>query len=377
MDADVLVVGAGPAGLAVAACLQERGVETIIVDRGEAIGESWRRRYERLHLHTPRSQSALPGLRIPREFGRWIAKDDMAAYLELYARQHALAPRFGTHVDRLERDGDLWVALTGDRRWSARHVVMATGYSNAAARPVWPGEESFAGEIVHAVDYRAPAFYSGRRVLVVGAGNTGAEIAADLVEHGAASVWLSMRTPPNIVPRQLGPIPITIMAAGMEHSPAWLVDPVNRRLQRWTLGDLTRFGMPAPTAGVVAQARATGVTPTIDVGLVRWLRAGRVTPVAAMDRFDDGRAVLSDGTRLEPDVVIAATGYSTGLLPVVGHLGVLDLQGRPLVNGPRDLEQAPRLRFIGLSNPLKGQLFQIRLHAQAIARSIAREHRPA
>ncbi|MFH8253298.1 flavin-containing monooxygenase [Microbacterium sp. B2969] len=375
MDAEVLVVGAGPAGLSVAACLQERGVEAILLDRGEAVGESWHTRYERLHLHTPRGQSALPGLKIPARYGRWVAKDDMAQYLELYVQHHQLAPRFRSEVSRIERGSDIWTALDSGRSWTGRQVVIATGYSGSPIRPIWPGEDSFAGDVLHAAQYSTPTPYSGRDVLVVGAGNSGAEIAADLAEGGAATVWLSVRTPPNIVPRQLGPVPITLMAVGMEHSPAWLVDPVNRLLQRATIGDLTRFGMPSANTGLVAQARATGVVPTIDVGLVRSLRAGRVRPVAAVARFDDGDVVLVDGTRLTPDAVIAATGYSTGLGPIVGHLGVLDDRDRPLANGPRALPQAPGLRFIGLSNPLKGQLFQIRLHASAIARAIAHELR--
>ncbi len=226
---------------------------------------------------------------------------------------------------------------------------------------------------MHASEYRSPLPFAGRDVLVVGAGNSGAEIAADLAQHGARSVRLSVRTPPNIIPRQLGPVPTTLLAIGMEYSPAWLVDPINRLLQRSVLGDLTRYGMPAATGGVVAQARATGVTPTIDVGLVASLRAGRVTPVAAVERFDGPDVVLTDGTRLAPDAVIAATGYTTGLAPLVGHLGVLDVRGNPLVTGRPSLPVAPGLRFVGLSNPLKGQLFQIRLDASAVARAIAKE----
>jgi hypothetical protein len=137
------------------------------------------------------------------------------------------------------------------------------------------------------------------------------------------------------------------------------------------VGDLTQYGLPAARQGVVAQMRATGVTPTIDVGLVRALRAGRVTPVAALARFDDDAAILADGTRLTPDVVIAATGYSPALAAMVGHLGVLDARGRPLHNGRR--AGAPGLRFVGLSNPLKGLLLQINLDARAAASAIAGE----
>jgi cation diffusion facilitator CzcD-associated flavoprotein CzcO len=371
MDADVLVVGAGPAGLAVAACLRKRGVDVLVVDRGSAVGDSWRKRYDRLHLHTPRVQSALPGLRLPRRFGRWVAKDDVAAYLTDYAGHHGLTPRFGTEVLRLEQDGGSWKAHTDGPPLQVRQVVLATGYNAEPVAPDWPGQDSFGGEVLHASAYANPVPYRGRSVLVVGAGNTGAEIAADLAQGGAARVWLAVRTPPNVVPRQLGPVPTTLLAISMDSSPAWLADPINRFLQKRFVGDLTRYGLPAPRSGVVSQMRATGVTPTIDVGLISELKAGRVTPVAALERFDGDEAVLADGSRLAPDAVIAATGYTTGLTPMVGHLGVLDGRGRPLVHGART--RVPGLRFVGLTNPLKGLLFQISLDARATARAVARE----
>jgi putative flavoprotein involved in K+ transport len=373
VDAEVLVVGAGPAGLAVAACLGRRGVPALVVDRGLAVGGSWQVRYDRLHLHTPRVQSALPGLRIPRRSGRYVSRDDMVAYLRGYAAHHDLHPRFGVEVRRLQRDGEGWRAGTAGEPITARQVVLACGYAREPVLPGWPGQETFGGELVHSCAYRSPAPYRGKDVLVVGAGNTGAEIAADLAESGAGRVRLAVRTPPNVVPRQIGPVPVTLLAIPMDLSPARLVDPLNRLLQRAFVGDLGRYGLPPARRGLVAQARATGVTPTIDVGLVAQLRAGRVDPVAAPARFDGGTVVLSDGTRLTPDVVIAATGYTPALEPVVGHLGVLDGRGRPRARGARTVPGAPGLRFVGLSNPLKGLLLQIGLDARAAARAVEAE----
>jgi cation diffusion facilitator CzcD-associated flavoprotein CzcO len=305
-----------------------------------------------------------------------VAKDDLAEYLGLYADHHGLAPRFGVEVTRLERDGEGWKAETGGAPLAARQVVLASGYNREPVLPDWPGRDTFRGELLHASAYAGPERFRGRDVLVVGAGNTGAEIAADLAERGAGPVRIAVRTPPNIVPRQLGPVPITLLAMTQDSAPAWLVDPVNRLLQRVFVGDLTRHGLPAARAGVVAQARATGVTPTIDVGLIKELRAGRVTPVAAVEALDGADVVLADGSRLSPDAVIAATGYSTALEPVVGHLGVLGPRGAPLVHGGRAAPSAPGLRFVGIANPLKGLLFQISLDARAAARAIAGELRP-
>jgi putative flavoprotein involved in K+ transport len=375
LDASVLVVGAGPAGLAVASCLRARGVDVLVVDRGRSAGESWRARYDRLHLHTPRVQSALPGMRLPKSYGRWVAKDDMGDYVRRYAQRSRITPRFGTEVHRIDHDGTAWIVQTAAGRLAARQVIVATGYSHSATVPHWPGREGFSGRVLHASEYRSAAPFVGRTVLVVGAGNSGAEIAADLAESGAAQVHLAIRTAPNIVPRQVGPVPTTLLAIGMEYAPARMVDPLNRLLQRWILGDLTRYGMPAARAGVVAQARATHITPTIDVGLVAALRTGRVTPTRAVERFEGDSVVMADGERLTPDAIVAATGYSTGLEPLVGHLGVLDASGHPLVSGRRAHPVLPGLRFVGLTNPLKGQLLQIALDARATARVIARELR--
>lgn len=377
IDPPVLVVGAGPAGLAVAASLRRRGVEALMVDRGSAVGDSWRGRYDRLHLHTPRVQSALPGLRIPRSSGRWVARDDMVRYLAAYAAHHGLQPRFGTEVRRLDRDGEGWTAETNGTPIRARQVVVATGFNGRPFVPAWPGAETFDGKLLHSSGYANPAPFVGSHVLVVGAGNTGAEIAADLAEAGTGRVSLAVRTPPNVIPRQIGPVPITLLGVSLDFSPAWLTDPLNGFLQRRFVGDLTPYGLPAPRRGLVAQQRATGVTPTIDVGLIEQLRAGRVTPVAAVERFEGRSVVLADGSRVEPDVVLAATGYTPALEPVVGHLGVLDDRGRPLVQGRGTTAGAPRLRFVGLSSPLKGLLFQISLDARAAAAAIARDLRTA
>jgi len=371
-EGDVLVLGAGPAGLAVAGCLVTRGVPTAVLDAGAAVGDSWRQRYDRLHLHTPRIQSGLPGLRPPRSAGRWLAKDDYAAYLAGYARRHGLEPELGVVAERVDRTGDGYTVSTdaGPRR--AATVVVATGYQRVPVVPDWPGAEQFRGELLHSSGYRSPAPYRGKRVLVVGTGNSGAEIAADLAEQGDGEVWLSCRTPPHVIRRQTGPIPTTILGIPNQYLPARLVDPVSRRLARLTAPDLAPFGLPRPTTGLKTQFLRTAVVPLIDVGLVDQLYAGRVQVVPAVASFVADGVVLSDGRELEVDVVVTATGYRRGLEDLVGHLGVLDAGGTPRVHGARTDPGAPGLHFIGMLPTMAGMLFQINLDARAIARQIGR-----
>ena len=149
----VVVIGAGPGGLAVAASLGERGVDALVVDRSSGVGSSWRTHYDRLHLHTPRRWSGLPGLAIPRRHGRWVARDDVVSSLEQYAAHHRLRLRLGSAVTRVARGTDgprLVVELDDGARIGAEHVVVATGYNHTPADPGWPGREGFtACEVVH------------------------------------------------------------------------------------------------------------------------------------------------------------------------------------------------------------------------------------
>jgi len=369
---EVLVLGAGPAGLAVAGCLVTRGVPTSVLDAGAAVGDSWRQRYDRLHLHTPRIQSGLPGLRPPRSGGRWLAKDDYAAYLAGYARRHGIEPELGVVAERVDRTGDGYTVSTDAGPRQAATVVVATGYQRVPVLPDWPGTGDFRGDLLHSSGYRSPAPYRGKRVLVVGTGNSGAEIAADLAEQDADEVWLSCRTPPHVIRRQTGPIPTTILGIPNQYLPAGLVDPVSRQLARLTAPDLAPYGLPRPTTGLKSQFLRTSVVPLIDVGLVAQLYAGRVQVVPAVASFGAAGVVLSDGRELEVDVVVAATGYRRGLEDLVGHLGVLDADGAPRVHGARTHPDAPGLHFIGMLPTMAGMLFQINRDARATARQIGR-----
>jgi cation diffusion facilitator CzcD-associated flavoprotein CzcO len=370
MTADTLVIGAGPAGLAAAACLGRAGADPVVIDRADAIGASWRSHYERLHLHTPRMQSRLPGSRIPRRCGRWVARDDVVEYLERYARQKDIRVRCGIEARTIERDDGLWKVTTHVGDVNVHRVVVATGYNHAPWTPTWPGRARWRGDLLHASDYRTPRPYVGRDVLVVGTGNTGAEIATDLAEHHADRVRLVVRTPPQLVPRSVLGVPTTLAGRALERLPTRIGDAVARLLQRMYIGDLSTHGLPRPETGLVTQHRASDVIPVIDVGLIRQLRAGRVEPVAAVERFDERAVHLADGTRITPDVVIAATGYRRHLEELVGHLGVLDADGRPWCHGGHTVAGVPNLHFVGMSNPLTGLLHRINADARHLGRTV-------
>jgi cation diffusion facilitator CzcD-associated flavoprotein CzcO len=366
----VIVVGAGPAGLATAARLHRAGMRPVVLERAEAVGASWRGRYDRLRLNSPRWYSTLPG-------GAWRpgtpvfpSRDDVVDHLETYAADEGIDVRLGVGVTAIDRDGDAWIVATSAGDLRVTDVVVATGHSNLPHVPAWPGRDRFVGLLLHAAEYRSPGAYRGRDVLVVGAGSTGAEIAHDLVDGGAARVRLAVRTPPNIMLRAPVGAPL---AAALSRLPTPISDAVARFVRRRTVGDLTEYGLPAPAEGVFSRLRRLHVAPMIvDAEVLDAIRAGRIEIVAGVQAFDDTGVLLAGGERITPDTVIAATGYRTGLEPLVGHLGVLDDHGSPRVTGG---EAAPGLRFVGFV-PRPALLHALGREAQRAARGIART-RPA
>ncbi|WP_306334356.1 NAD(P)/FAD-dependent oxidoreductase [Streptomyces sp. KL118A] len=373
-DRPVYVIGGGPGGLATAAALRARGVRAVVLEKSDRVGTSWRGHYDRLHLHTTRRLSALPGLSIPRSFGRWVSRDNVVRYLEKYAEHHQLDVVTGVEVTGLERTGDGtgWLLrATGGRELTGSAVVIATGYNHTPHLPDWPGRDTYTGELLHAADYRNPDPYTGKDVLVVGVGNTGAEIAVDLVEGGAARVRLAVRTVPHIVRRSTAGWPAQRTGILCRRLPVALVDRLARPIARVGVPDLAAQGLPRPDTGLYTRARQ-GAIPVQDVGLIDAVREGRVEPVAAVESFEDGKVALADGTRVGPDVVIAATGYRRALEGLVGDLDVLDARGRPTCHGPRAPKQAPGLYFTGFTNPISGMLRELARDAEKIAKAIAR-----
>ena len=359
---DVAVLGAGQAGLAVAAALGRRQVSAVVLERS-TVGATWRGHYDRLTLNTDRLLSALPGRPLPRRHGRWVSRDAFVDYLEGCAGE--LDVRTGVETLRLDRQGEVW-ALRGTR-FRARRVIVATGRNRVPLTPRWPGR--FHGPVSHSAAYRNPTPYAGQVVLVVGAGNSGAEIAADLVAAGPAGarhVLLSARQLPGLLPRTIGPVPTQLAAFGLPVVPAALADRAARAaLEVLRPHDRAR-GLPAP-ATLVSAARQ-GRPPVLDNGLRAAVHAGRVTIVAAVTGLDGWRVHLADGTSVTPDAIITATGWRANLEPLVGHLGVLDAHGLPLLQAGG--EAAPGLHFLGFRAALTGEVHGAGHDAEQLAASL-------
>ncbi len=375
-ERQVVVVGAGPAGVASALALKDAGVRPLVLDQAGSVGSSWRGRYDRLRLNTCRPFSHLPARRFPKGTPMFPTRDELVAHIERHAYEDGIDLQLGTRVERIDRDDPDWVLQTSAGEVRAPQAVIATGYEQAPHIPDWRGRERFEGQLLHAGEYRNAEPFENKEVLVVGPGCSGMEIAYDLVEGGAVKVWLSVRTPPNIVLRQgPGGLPGDVIGVTLLHLPVRLADAVAGFGRRMDLGDLSAHGLPVPEEGPMSRLRRLGVAPTIvDKEVIEAVKARRIEVVPGVEALEAASVQLADGGRVEPDAVICATGYSRVLEPLVGHLDVLDERGIPRALGHDPA--APGLRFIGYV-PRPGALGYMATEAKRAAKAIARELRAA
>jgi cation diffusion facilitator CzcD-associated flavoprotein CzcO len=366
MEGRIVVVGAGPAGLASAAELGRRGISATVLERSDAIASSWRGRYDRLRLNSSRPFAKLPRGRYRRGTPMFPSRDEVVSYLEGYARRNRIQVRLGTRLDRIDRGPDGWILRTSTGDLLAEHVVVAAGYEHTGYTPDWPGRDRFEKRLIHSGEYRNPRPFRDADVLVVGPGCSGMEIAYDLAEGGAGRVRLAVRTPPNIIIRSAaGPL----FANAFRRLPPERADAFMRKVREKEIGDLTEFGLPVPEEGLFARLRRLSVAPAIvDKEVIQAIRDRRIEIVAGVESLDETGLTLADGSRIEPDAVVAATGYRPGLEPLVGHLGVLNERGAPFA--PQGQEAAPGLRFVGYK-PLPAHIGHMGRDARRAAREIA------
>jgi putative flavoprotein involved in K+ transport len=369
---DVVVVGSGPAGLGVAGEVKRRGLEPVVLERGDAIAARWRSRYLGLRLNTFRAYSHLPGSRLPRDAGRYASLRAFVTYLEGYTRTNKLDVRLGVEAQRVGRDpAGGWRVSSSRGDWFSRNVVVATGWDADPEIPAWVSDSPFAGPLLHTSRLSDPADFAGQRVLVVGAGNSGIDVAGLLARAGA-EVILSMRTPPNVFPRDWLGFPLGPMVLAAEHFPAWSVDLVGRFIQWQVYGDLSRYGVPRAPVGFMTRFRRAGVNPAVDDGFIGVLKWGRARVVGEVERLSREGALLVGGDELKVDAVICATGYRRGLEPLVGDLGVLDVHGVPRFRDGAPCDPAaPGLYFVGFRVALSGSIRLSGKQARRVAKAIA------
>lgn len=361
--ADVLIVGGGPAGLATSQQLRARGIPHCVLERGDSVGHTWANLYDSLTLHTGKHMSSLPGMSFPRTSPLFVPRGQFWEYLRDYARAFELPVETGCLVDRITRSDGTWTMNTSGGPLTARALVVATGIVANPKAPRFPGQERFAGRIEHSVTYRRPDAYVGRRVLVVGVGNSGAEIGSEIARAGG-TVTVAVRSGANVVPLTLAGLPIQYLAYWVRKLP--------RAMQERVVG-LVRLMSEIKRGPPVLPRPAHSpldAIPVIGFHLVDAIAQGLVDVRTGVAELTADGARFTDGSVGSFDDIILATGFGAALAPL-GGLVQVDPKGFARRRDRVVSADQPDLFFVGHNYDATGGLHNINRDARLAARLIA------
>lgn len=345
---NILIVGAGPAGLAMAGRLRKANVNFDIIEKETTVGFIWSQHYDRLHLHTVKNRSALPHFPFPDEYPMFVSKDDLYKYYQEYAQQFNIQPSFGEPLVSVSKNESDWKVITNKKEWIYQHVIFATGINRVPNIPKFKGMENFRGTITHSRNYKNPKPFEGKKTLVIGMGNTGAEIALDLALKNVKTS-ISVRSEINIIPLSLFGIPTQETALKLAILPNQLADSISKLAQKFAIGNLMKYGIKTSKTAPIAQLRETGKTPVIDLGTVDQIRKGNITVVGDLASFEANTIVFKNEKNQNFDAVILATGYKSKLEEFVPSINAMvDKYGNP--NSVIGINEFKGLYFLGFNN---------------------------
>lgn len=321
-----IIVGAGPSGLATAACLKEQGVPFVVLERADCIASLWQKRtYDRLKLHLPKQFCQLPKMPFPEDFPEYPTKKQFIQYLESYATRFDIKPQFNECVQsaRYDETSGFWRVKTvssnsasgvkPDAEYICRWLIVATGENAECVIPDIEGLGDFSGDVVHASEYKSGEKYTGKKVLVVGCGNSGMELSLDLCNHNA-SPSMVIRSSVHVLPREVfGKSTFELAVLMMAWLPLWLVDKIMLFLSWLVLGSIEKYGLTRPAMGPLELKNKMGKTPVLDIGALDKIKSGDIKVVPGIKRFCGGQVELVNGEKLDIDSILLATGYRSNV----------------------------------------------------------------
>jgi len=330
MNVQNLIIGAGPAGLAVAGRLRKAGLNFEILEQTNKIASKWHTHYDRLLLHTVKSLSSLPHQDFPLDYPQYIPKQQLVEYYENYAKQFDIKPHFNCTVTSVIKKNDLWqIECANQKKFEAQNVIIATGLNRIPNIPNWKGQDSFKGEILHAASYKNPSKFKGKKVLVIGMGNTGAEIALDLAE-AKIDVSISVRREIIVIPRDFLGRPIQLTAKRLAKLPFRLGDIIGALVQRITFGNIKKYGLPVSKIRPTKLIEEQGKTPIIDLGTISKIKKGEIIVFKDVHEFYENTIRFADNKIENFDMVILATGYYPAITKFLENKdSVLNYEGEP------------------------------------------------
>jgi cation diffusion facilitator CzcD-associated flavoprotein CzcO len=361
---DAIVIGGGPAGLSSSRELQQRGIRHQLLERGPVAATVWANLYDSLTLHTGKHMSHLPGKRFSADTPLWLPRATFVEYMQDYARHFALPLETGVNVSRIDRDGARWKVTTSAGVRHARAVVVATGIVSEP-RPIrFPGQDSFRGEVLHSSSYRNAAPFIGRRVLVVGVGNSGGEIGAELARAGAI-VTVALRSGANVIPRDLGGIPIQYVVYLMRSLPASVRLSIAQVVQKVSEKKRGPPVLPRATQPVLE------AIPLIGFALPDAIRDGLVAVRPGVAAFTSDGVRFTDGREEAFDVVLLATGFQAAISGLLDGLVTRDAKGFARRSDRVASAEQPGMFFVGHNYDSAGGIANIRTDSALAASAMA------
>jgi cation diffusion facilitator CzcD-associated flavoprotein CzcO len=367
---DHLIVGAGPGGLAMAAHFKKAGLDFELIEKSEEIAHRWHNHYDRLLLHTVRDFSSLPFKDFPADYPTYIPKEALIKYYEDYASAFEISVNYNTNLDMIYRNNNVWNAQCSKGEiYQSKHVIIATGANRTPNFPHWNNIEDYQREILHSRYYKNAKLFQGKKVLIVGFGNTGAEIALDLAEHDI-DVSISVRSPVIIVPRDVLGRPVQKTAKLLDRLPYPVGDWIGTQIRKLVFGDLSKYGIPMSKEYPLNYLKKTGKTPIIDLGTVDMIKRNKIKILPDIDSMEEDGVLLKNGEIIHFDTIILCTGYRPDLEHFLPHPGsTLNHSGYPI--SPIGSGENKGLYFIGFDvRSLGGILGTIPRDAQIIMNHI-------
>ncbi|KAL5714619.1 indole-3-pyruvate monooxygenase [Ranunculus cassubicifolius] len=372
IEAEVVIVGAGPAGLATARCLQQYSVSSTILEKENCCASLWKHRsYDRLKLHLAKEFCSLPHLKFPLSFPKFVPREGFIQYMDEYASKLNKKPLYKRLVQSATYDHSLkkWLIESYNTElgevdiYKAQFLVVASGENSEGVIPKFPGMDTFPGEIIHSSQYRSGVHFVGKKTLVVGCGNSGMEIAYDLWNHGV-NTSIVVRNPLHILNKEMVYIGMSLL----KFIPLSFVDRLITFFAKAKYGDLTKFGLKRPEKGPFYLKATSRRSPVIDVGTIREIKRGNIKVNPGIISINEGAILFENGEEKVFDAIICATGYkSTTNNWLKDFYYVLNASGMPKMEFPNHWKGENGLYCAGFSS--RG-LAGISKDAEAIARDI-------
>ncbi|KAL5704550.1 indole-3-pyruvate monooxygenase [Ranunculus cassubicifolius] len=368
-----VIIGAGPSGLATAACLKEKGVPSLIIEKENCIASLWKlKTYDRLRLHLPKRFCGLPFMEWPQEIPAYPTKHQFISYLEAYAKHFSINTILGAEVQLAEYDSTMgfWHVQTNEFEFVCQWLIVATGENAEPVLPDCSGVSNFEGRVFHSCLYGNGAEFKGKKVLVVGCGNSGMEIGLDLCNSGAQAS-IAVRDKVHILPREMfGKSTFGISMRLLKWFPVQLVDWFLLFCSWLILGATGPLGFKRPQVGPLEVKNLTGKTPVLDVGTLAKIKVGQIKVVPAIQKFTTSGAEFLDGSKAEFDTVILATGYRSNVPSWLKGGELFNEEGHPKTPFPDNWKGKNGLYSVGFN---KKGLLGVSMDAQKVAADVSRQ----